>query len=230
MNEQRPIVQLCDLRFGWPRHRAPCLEIARFAIQRGERVFLHGPSGSGKTTLLSILGGVLTPQQGRVHVLGTDLNGLSAVARDRFRADHIGFVFQLFNLIPHLSVLENIVLPCKFSRRRRANLAGVTLNAEAKRLAAHLDLSSDLFARAAAELSVGEQQRVAAARALIGGPELVIADEPTSALDADRQKSFLDLLLAESAAAGATVLFVSHDRRLAERFDRVLALPELNCA
>jgi putative ABC transport system ATP-binding protein len=157
---------------------------------------------------------------------------MRAGARDRFRADHVGFIFQLFNLIPYLSALDNIVLPCRFSalRRNRIAAAGSTPHEEAARLAARLDLDPALLARSAAELSVGQQQRVAAARALIGWPGLVVADEPTSALDAERQRGFLDLLLGECAAAGAALLFVSHDRRLAEAFDRVVGLGTINRA
>jgi len=225
-------VEFRDVVYRWPGAARPCLAIETFRVTPGERVFLHGPSGSGKSTLLSLVGGVLSPAQGQVAVLGQDLARLPAGARDRFRADHVGFIFQLFNLLPYLSALDNIVLPCRFSPARHARVAaaGARPHAEARRLAAHLDLDAELLARPAAELSVGQQQRVAAARALIGRPGLVIADEPTSALDADRQRGFLDLLLAECAEAGASLLFVSHDARLAERFDRVVALADINRA
>jgi putative ABC transport system ATP-binding protein len=227
------VVSLSDLRFRWRPAAAPVLDIAAFSIAAGERVFLHGASGSGKSTLLAVIGGVALPEAGRVVVQGADLTRLSGAARDRHRAEHLGFVFQQFNLIPYLSALENIVLPCRFSPRRRAKIeaAGSTPGAEARWLADRLDLDPALLAQPAAELSVGQQQRVAAARALIGRPELVVADEPTSALDADRQRAFLDLLLGEARAVGAAVLFVSHDLRLAEGFDRAIALSAINaCA
>lgn len=225
-----PAIALHDLRFRWPGTAADCLAIDRFELAAGERVFLHGPSGSGKSTLLALIGGVLTPAAGTVEVAGQALGTLSAAARDRYRADHIGFIFQLFNLLPYLSARDNILLPCRFSAARRARLArgGRTAAAEVQRLAAHLDLAADLLDRPASALSVGQQQRVAAARALIGQPGLVVADEPTSALDADRQAAFLDLLLAECAAAGAALLFVSHDARLAARFDRMLSLDAIS--
>ena len=218
--------------FRWRPTLPPCLEIAEFRVAAGERVFLHGPSGSGKSSLLSLIGGVSLPERGQVRVLGTDLARLPGAARDRFRAEHLGFVFQLFNLIPYLSALDNIMLPCRFSARRRAAVeaAGGSVRDEARRLAKQLDLAPHLLDRSAAELSVGQQQRVAAARALIGRPQLVIADEPTSALDADRERAFLDLLLSECAATGAAVLLVSHDVRLADRFDRAVALPAINRA
>lgn len=227
-----PAVEFRDLAYRWPGAAHDCLAIGDFTIAAGERVFLRGPSGSGKSTLLAIIGGVVVPDRGRVRVLGCDLFALRAGARDRFRADHIGFVFQLFNLIPYLSALDNILLPCRFSPARRARVAASRAEpqAEARRLAARLDLDEALLGRPAAELSVGQQQRVAAARALIGRPGLVIADEPTSALDADRQRAFIDLLLGECAAAGAGLLFVSHDPRLAGHFDRSVALADINAA
>ncbi|WP_068635886.1 ABC transporter ATP-binding protein [Thauera butanivorans] len=225
-------VAVGGLRYRWPKADVDCLAIDDLTLAAGERVFLRGPSGSGKTTLLSLVGGVIQPQAGGICVAGQPLSRLSAGARDRFRADNIGFVFQLFNLLPYLSARDNILLACRFSAARRARLraAGVTAQAEAGRLAARLDLDAEALERPAAELSVGQQQRVAAARALIGRPGLIIADEPTSALDADRQQAFVDLLLGECAASGAALLFVSHDLRLAAHFDRVLDLAQINHA
>ena len=227
-----PVIEIAGLAFAWPGQKLPCLEIARLDVAAGERVFLHGPSGSGKSTLLGLLGGVLVPQQGTIRVLGAALEAMPASARDRYRSDHVGFVFQLFNLVPYLPVIENVVLPCRFSPRRRdrAIAAGGSVRAEATRLLAHLDIGESLLDRPVTALSVGQQQRVAAARALLGRPEIVVADEPTSALDADRQAAFLALLLRECAEAGATLLFVSHDRRLAGEFTREIALPEINRA
>jgi putative ABC transport system ATP-binding protein len=151
---------------------------------------------------------------------------LSASARDAFRAAHLGFIFQQFNLIPWLPVLDNVLLPCRFSQRRagRATELGGSPASEARRLLAALDLDPALATVPAAELSVGQQQRVAAARALIGRPEILIADEPTSALDAARQTAFVDLLLAEARLAGSALVFVSHDIRLATHFDQILTL------
>jgi putative ABC transport system ATP-binding protein len=199
-------------------------------IRRGEMMAIVGPSGSGKSTLLGLLGGVLTPERGTVYVLNESLTTMAPSARDRFRVDHIGFVFQQFNLIPYLSVLDNVLLPCRFSERRRSRAiaGGNSLRNEALRLFSHLDLDPALQTRPVNALSVGQQQRVAVARALIGQPEIIIADEPTSSLDAERQEDFLNLLLQECEASHATVLFVSHDRRLASRFSRIVALPEIN--
>jgi putative ABC transport system ATP-binding protein len=228
VNEQPPAIELQDLRFGW-QPGVSVLELPRLAVGRGERLFLHGPSGSGKSTLLGLVGGVLVPGQGTVRLLGTDLGSLGAAGRDAFRADHVGFVFQLFNLLPYLSVLDNVLLPARFSRRR-AQRAGDP-RSEALRLLGRLGLGEPgLLARPASALSVGQQQRVAVARALLGRPEILIADEPTSALDADARDAFIDLLVQECTQSGTSVLFVSHDVRLAPHFDRTLALASLNQA
>ncbi len=224
---QESAVLLENVRFRWTKADEPCLEVAAFQVAGGERVFIHGPSGSGKSTLLSLVGGVIEPERGRVAVLGQILGEMRAGARDRFRAANIGFLFQLFNLVPYLSALDNILLPCRFSAERAARIESSPRD-EVLRLARRLDLDASLLNRSAAELSVGQQQRVAAARALIGRPGLVIADEPTSALDADRQQAFLDLLLSECSAARACLLFVSHDERLSADFDRIVSLPEIN--
>jgi putative ABC transport system ATP-binding protein len=218
-----------NLLFRWNRTQPVCIEIDRFEVAAGERVFLYGPSGSGKSTLLGLLSGVLVPERGSVHALGENLSAMTAADRDRFRVDHIGFVFQQFNLVPYLTVLDNVLLPCRFSKRRRER-AGRDPRAAALQLLHAVDLTSDLVDRPVTRLSVGQQQRVAAARALIGRPEIIIADEPTSSLDADRQHRFLELLLHECKASNASLLFVSHDRRLAVHFTRELALHSLNRA
>jgi putative ABC transport system ATP-binding protein len=220
-----PVIELRDLEFGWsPGH--PLLRIEHLAIAAKNRVFVHGPSGSGKSSLLSVLAGVVLPQRGSLRVLGTEVPHLAGAARDAFRADHFGIIFQMFNLVPYLSIVENVTLPCRFSarRRRQVEARGGAVH-EARRLLADLDLATEAKSRrAVTRLSVGQQQRVAAARALIGRPEIVLADEPTSALDADRREAFLRLLFRECEAEGATLLFVSHDRGLEPLFDCSLAL------
>ncbi|MFQ6574978.1 ABC transporter ATP-binding protein [Pseudomonas sp. UM16] len=226
------LIELTDLGFAWPG-QAPLLEIPALRLEAGESLFLKGPSGSGKTTLLGLLGGVQKPDRGSIRLLGQDLSELKQGARDRFRVDHTGYIFQQFNLLPFLSVRENVELPCRFSRSRaqRATQRHGSINQAAASLLAHLGLKDpNLLARRADSLSIGQQQRVAAARALIGQPELVIADEPTSALDADTREAFIQLLFAECRAAGSSLLFVSHDQSLAPLFDRQLSLAELNRA
>ena len=225
------LIEITYQGFAWPGH-AELLDIPAFALQSGETLFLKGPSGSGKTTLLGLLGGVQTPGRGSVNLLGRDLGKMASGARDRFRVDHTGYIFQQFNLLPFLSVRENVELPCHFSRLRaqRAQQRHGSVAQAATTLIGHLGLAASLLERRADALSIGQQQRVAAARALIGQPELVIADEPTSALDADARESFLQLLFGECREAGASLLFVSHDQSLAALFDRSLSLLELNRA
>jgi putative ABC transport system ATP-binding protein len=220
------LLSLGNIVFRWPGQAEACLDIAQFQVAADEQVFIHGESGSGKSTLLNLIAGVLTPQQGQIVALGQPLSALSAAARDRFRVDHIGLIFQQFNLIPYLSVLDNVLLPCRFSRRRSERAGGP--KQAAATLLRHLDLDESLWQRPATQLSVGQQQRVAAARALIGRPEIVIADEPTSALDAARQEAFLALLRRECAAANAALLFVSHDLRLADGFGRRVEMGQIN--
>jgi len=226
-----PVVEIHDLRFSWPGQE-PVIDIADFSIAPGERVFLAGPSGSGKSTLLGLIGGVLEADAGDISLRGKELSELSTAERDGRRSDYVGFMFQLFNLLPYLSVIDNVTLACRFSARRkeRALRNSATPEAEASRLLEHLGIPSAMQGRRVTELSIGQQQRVAAARALIGAPELLIADEPTSALDHDLRMRFIDLLLGECEEAGSAVLFVSHDMSLGPLFDRQLALGDINKA
>ncbi|MDB5856781.1 MAG: putative ATP-binding component of transporter [Ramlibacter sp.] len=226
------MVEINDLQFAWPGAPDDCLLIPHFRIAAGERLFLHGPSGTGKSTLLALLAGVLVPTRGEVRLLGKSWASLSRSRRDACRGDHVGYIFQQFNLLPYLDGLGNVLLPCRFSaqRRQRAAAQAGSARAAAHALLLQVGLPQSLHARQAASLSVGQQQRVAAARALIGQPELVIADEPTSALDADLRDTFLDLLLVRCAAAGSSLVFVSHDERLAARFDRAVSLASINRA
>jgi putative ABC transport system ATP-binding protein len=226
-------IRLSGVRFRWRSGAPLVLDIPEFSARAGERLFVTGPSGSGKTTLLNLLAGICLPQEGAIEIAGEDLTRVPGPRRDAIRADRIGFIFQMFNLLPFLSLTENVLLPCRFSpaRRARAGAAPGGAEAEARRLLGHMGLADAAAAgRAVAELSTGQQQRVAAARALIGAPPVIIADEPTSALDADAQAAFLDLLFEEARRSGATVLFVSHDRRLEAGFDRVVPLAEINRA
>ena len=209
MSSDRTAVSLRNVEFCWQPGQ-PVLDIPELTIDRGERLFVRGPSGSGKTTLLGLL---------------------EQAQRDQFRAQHIGFIFQMFNLIPYLTVIENVTLPLGFApeRLQKIQAKGSTAEQEALRLLAHLGLSDPhLLQRKVTGLSIGQQQRVAAARALIGGPELIIADEPTSALDTDTREAFIELLFAECKAANSTLIFVSHDPHLEHLFDRSFALHKIN--
>ena len=225
------LIEITQLGFAWPG-QPELLDIPSFTLPHGASLFLKGPSGSGKTTLLGLLGGVQQPGRGSVKLLGTDLGQLSSSARDRFRVDHTGYIFQQFNLLPFLPVLENVLLPCRFSKTRaaRAQMRHGSIEQTATRLLAQLGIGNELLQRRADSLSIGQQQRVAAARALIGQPELVIADEPTSALDTDSREAFIQLLFSECREAGSSLLFVSHDQSLAPLFDHSLSLSDLNRA
>lgn len=225
-------VALRNVRFRYPDAREDALRVDSFTVGAGEHVFVRGPSGCGKTTLLSLIAGVLVASEGAVDLQGRDWAGLSLSARDRLRADHIGYIFQQFNLLPYLSVLDNVLLPCRFSaqRARRAGGSDAATSAQAEALLAQMGLGREYAHRQASALSVGQQQRVAAARALIGQPELVIADEPTSALDEAVRKSFMRVLLAACVQARSALVFVSHDARLAQRFERQVDLSSLNHA
>ena len=227
-----PALALSDLHFTYTRRQPDVIAIDRLRIEAGERIFLRGPSGSGKSTLLGLISGILEPRSGEVEILGQAMQTLSPSARDAFRAAHLGVIFQMFNLLPYLPVGENVMLPCRFSeeRAKQAQAAGGE-QAEARRLLERLGLNpGEVWSQRASNLSVGQQQRVAAARALIGKPGLILADEPTSALDADSRDAFIALLKEECTASGAALLFVSHDGGLAEQFDRALDLQTLNTA
>ena len=227
MSNESVAINIHNLKHSY-QGRGLVLNIPEFQLNGAETVFLYGPSGSGKTTLLSLLTGILGIQTGQIELFGQPLEQLGARARDVLRASHIGYIFQVFNLLPFLSVQENILLPLRISAQRRKRLGGSAVPAdEAARLASALSIGHLLHAKAG-ELSIGQQQRVAAARALIGAPKLIIADEPTSALDSEMRESFLNVLFEQARHQRSAVLFVSHDRSLGPLFDRTVALSEIN--
>ena len=224
-----PAVLVKDLLFRWPKGSFR-LKVNSFEVKAGERVFISGPSGCVKSTFLGLIAGILKPSGGRIAIDGQNLAEKSGPQRDRLRGDKIGFIFQQFNLVPYLNVLDNVLLPCRFSaerNRRAAQVAGTAAKA-AGELIERLGLGGDLMDRPVSFLSVGQQQRVAAARALMGRPPLLVADEPTSALDADLRLAFLRLLAQECREAGSALLFVSHDRSLAGELDRAVGFGDLN--
>ena len=219
-------IDLNDVAFTWQGRTQFTLTVPNLNVPEGEKLFLLGQSGSGKSTLLSLICGIIQPQRGTIAVDGVNLSTLRPSARDRFRAERIGVIFQMFNLLPYASPLENILLQLSFAPARRKRLDNP--QDEALRLTSALGLDRDLVLNAqTTELSIGQQQRVAAARALIGRPKLIVADEPTSSLDANSQAAFLDLLMQQCDEAGATLLMVSHDARLAQSFDRTLDLADI---
>ena len=222
-----PLLSLRDVRFAWPAS-SNLLDIAQFEMAPGERVFLQGASGSGKSTLLGLISGVLSPTHGVLTVLDCDMSAARARQRDALRARDMGVIFQMFNLLPFLDVLQNVTLACQFSKARKDRVEG-GVEAGARALLARLGLADEaLLQRQVSDLSVGQQQRVAVARALLGRPKLVVADEPTSALDAGARDGFMDLLFSETTRSGAALLMVSHDGALADGFDRALDLAVLN--
>lgn len=217
-----PVLSLERLRFQWPGATRVTLDVDSLTLRAGETLFLHGPSGCGKSSLLTLVCGVMLPDAGEARVMGRSWADLSAPRRDRWRADHIGQIFQQFNLLPYLDAVDNVTLPCRFSpvRRQRCTEAGGAVERRAHELLERMGLPRDRWSAPAAELSIGQQQRVAAARALIGNPPLIVADEPTSALDDHHRETFIATLMDSAQAHGSAVLMVSHDLRLAPHFDR----------
>lgn len=218
-----PVIAMHQLQFYWQRTALPLLDIPSFTLAAGERLFVYGPSGVGKSSLLNLLAGVSVPQRGELQVCGQSLQALSALARDRFRAQALGIIFQQFNLLPYLSVLDNLRLRLHFLPPPRRRVAERQLPL----LLAELGLEA-LQSQLAARLSLGQQQRLAVARALLGEPRLILADEPSSALDSDNRDTFMALLLEQCQRTGASLVFVSHDRSLASCFDRQLDLRQYN--
>lgn len=215
------VIEINDLRFNYP-NQADTLNIKRLQVEARQKVFVQGNSGSGKSTLLNILCGVHAVKSGEVNVLGKPFHALRASQRDSIRAKHIGVVFQQFNLIPYLSVMENIQLAGYFSGSSRQ------LSTDIVSLLNDLSLPRTICDKRADQLSVGQQQRVAIARALINKPALVIADEPTSALDASATNDFITALLKVCAAANSALVFVSHDAALAGYFDLSIEMSSIN--
>lgn len=219
-------LHLRQLRHAWPG-RPPLFTIEELALPQGQHLFIQGPSGCGKSTLLSLLAGVQTVQSGVCEVLGHDMAQLSPLQRDRLRGEHMGVIFQQFNLLPFMDVQANALLPTRLfpSRAEAASKAWGSPVQQARALAQSLGLQATQWQQPVHQLSVGQQQRVAAIRALMGQPRLIIADEPTSALDDATQLEFIDLLLGTATQQNASVVMVSHNARLAPRFHQVYQWP-----
>tara|TARA_B100001248_G_scaffold39480_1_gene25251 strand:- start:8233 stop:8943 length:711 start_codon:yes stop_codon:yes gene_type:complete len=224
------LLRIENLKFRWPKAKKALLYIEQFHLNKAEKVFLQGPSGSGKSTLLNLIGGVLSPESGHIRFQGENIFAKSEAERDQFRGDHMGFIFQSFNLLPYLNSIENVCLACDFSKLKteRVLSRSQNLEAEAKRLLEALKLNEEDIYKKVTDLSIGQRQRVATARALMGSPELIIADEPTSALDAQTRQHFLNLLFTECERFQISLIFVSHDPALGQYFDRSYNLSEIN--
>ena len=223
MNES--IIKIDTVKFYWSKKSNFKIFVPNLEIKKGEKVLLLGESGSGKTTLLSLMCGFLNPLSGNISINGNTINQLSSKTRDEYRADNIGIIFQQFNLLPYANVVDNVLLPLYFSKVRSNNVS----NKKEKviELFKQLRLPDDIAQFRASSLSMGQQQRVAVARALIGNPSLIIADEPTSSLDADAQKIFLNLMFEQISENNSTLLMVSHDRSLSDQFDRLIDINEI---
>ena len=218
-------IDLSNIHFHYPeRSNQPVLNIPSWSLSTSEQAFIHGPSGGGKSTLLSLLSGLLPASGGQVNILGHRLDKMTSRQRDRFRANHIGYVFQQFNLIPYLDAFDNIRLASQFSQRQKTPL----FHNEIKELLMILNIAEKDWQTPARNLSIGQQQRVAIARALINKPQLLIADEPTSSLDQTNRDAFMALLMSMVADNRITLLFVSHDMSLSHYFSRVESLSDIN--
>ena len=223
MNEN--IIKIDSVRFYWSKKSNFKIFIQNLEIKKGEKVLLLGESGSGKTTLLSLLCGFLNPLSGTISINGNEINKLSSKSKDEYRADNIGIIFQQFNLLPYAGVIDNILLPLYFSKVRSNSI--INPQETAVQLCKQLRLPDDVINYKANSLSVGQQQRVAVARALIGNPSLIIADEPTSSIDSAAQQIFLDLMFEQIYKNESTLLMVSHDKSLSSRFDRLIDINEI---
>ena len=225
------IIEVSNLKFHWNKKHKSTLDIHSFKVRHKEKIFIQGESGSGKTTLLGLMTGILSPTSGTINVLSKSLGSSTATERDKFRADHLGYIFQIFNLIPYLNIYDNIYLPLQFSKHKYDKYKNKEeIKNEIHRITHKLKINNNLLNKKITELSFGQQQRVSVARALIGKPEIIIADEPTSALDSHNRKLFINLLLEECELNNTTVVFVSHDPYLAKYFDKNIHMEDINAS
>ena len=198
------------------------LNVNRWTLDEGEKVFIQGPSGSGKSTFLNILCGLLPVREGELSIFGNRLERMSSHQRDKFRAQYIGYVFQQFNLIPYLDVVDNVRLACHFCGNEEAS------NPEIEALLASLNIDSKHWYKPAHSLSIGQQQRVAIARAFVNKPKLLVVDEPTSSLDQSNRDIFMELLMGKVSDTKSTLIFVSHDQALSRYFSRIDSISTFN--
>lgn len=218
-------IQLKNVSYSYPdTPKQRVLNIKNWSVAAGDQVFVHGPSGSGKSTLLNLLSGILQANAGEVSVMSQRLDTMSSHKRDRFRADHVGYIFQQFNLIPYLNAIDNIKLAQTFANKYLATLPKTKI----KFLLSSLHVTPSDWEKPVAKLSVGQQQRIAIVRAMINAPALIIADEPTSALDENNRSSFISELMTMVSEYNSTLIFVSHDMTLAKYFNRTDSLIEIN--
>lgn len=217
------MLKLSDIKKSYlqpDKNRVPILDIPSFHIDAGEQVVLIGPSGCGKTTLLHTIAGITNPDSGKVVLDGVEITRFSEAARDRIRADKLGYVFQTFNLLPGFSAYENVLLGMTFASKRKSP-------GRAKQLLEKVGLGHRLGNKPG-QLSVGEQQRVAVARALANQPALLLADEPTANVDPGNQQQIIDLIKENCRDEKIALLMVTHSMEVANQFERIVRLEELN--
>ena len=219
------IVKIESLRFQWSKNNNFKIFVPKLEVGRGNKVLFLGESGSGKTTLLSLICGFLEPLSGSISINDKIISDLTSTNKDAYRSDNIGIIFQQFNLLPYANVIDNIILPLYFSKQRSKKVEN-KINA-AMNLCDQLRLPESILNQKASNLSVGQQQRVAVARALIGSPSIIVADEPTSSLDTEAQELFLDLMFDQISKNSSTLLMVSHDKSLTNYFDQVIDINEI---
>ena len=219
------IVKIESLRFQWSKNNNFKIFVPKLEVGRGKKVLFLGESGSGKTTLLSLICGFLEPLSGSISINDKIISDLTSTNKDAYRSDNIGIIFQQFNLLPYANVIDNIILPLYFSKQRSKKVDN-KINA-AMDLCDQLRLPESILNQKASNLSVGQQQRVAVARALIGSPSIIVADEPTSSLDTEAQELFLDLMFDQISKNSSTLLMVSHDKSLTNYFDQVIDINEI---
>lgn len=218
------LISVENLNYSLGNNNKFSLKINKFILKKSDSFLIYGDSGAGKSTFLNLLSGTLRPQEGAIKILGTNIVDSSSAVKDKIRGDHFGIVFQTFNLLPYITVKNNILLGKAYSNRKQL----LSSNDEVKILMDKLSLNyKDLVDRKAYELSIGQQQRVAVARALIGKPEIIIADEPTSALDQDNQKEFINLLFKSLDENEQGLIMVSHDKKLSNKFKIVKNITEI---
>ena len=219
------IVKIESLRFQWSKNNNFKIFVPKLEVGRGKKVLFLGESGSGKTTLLSLICGFLEPLSGSISINDKIISDLTSTNKDAYRSDNIGIIFQQFNLLPYANVIDNIILPLYFSKQRSKKVEN-KINA-AMNLCDQLRLPESILNQKASNLSVGQQQRVAVARALIGSPSIIVADEPTSSLDTEAQELFLDLMFDQISKNSSTLLMVSHDKSLTNYFDQIIDINEI---
>jgi len=225
MDSTRPAIDITDLDFSY-REGTFRLAVPTLIVKPAETVAVIGPSGTGKTTLLSLIAGVAVPDLGSINVADTDVTKLNDAARRAHRIRHIGLVFQEFELISYLDVLDNVLLPFRIDPALKLDRS---VRDRAQQLIADVGLA-DKHHRPVTRLSQGERQRVAIARSLVTGASLLLADEPTGNLDPRNKTRILDLLFDQVSARGVTLVAVTHDHGLLDRFDRVIDFETLGVA